>query len=201
MSEEAQLPDGEKPKRKRKNYDRTGEYLRRKQRQREAGALPPIQKPMSGVDPDSLYNKYADELGLLERRTKGNPSDWDADIDFAYQHMFSPSVTPIQAPSTSAWAWYVYARTEPSKFLEAYAKRGDAKNKQSGALTNQRMEDDKRQQFAMIDRIERELTIDVKETIRELMTKYPFDVLRECRTFDESWKAFLEEDAYREKMK
>ena len=53
------------------------------------------------------------------------------------------------------------------------------------------MEDDKRQQFAVIDRIEKELTMDVEAIITELMEKFPGDVLRTVRKFDAVWKAFL----------
>lgn len=132
------------------------------------------------------------ELEILEQRTRNNPTDADRDIDFAYRNMANPNVTPSIAPSTSAWSWYLYSRTEPNKFLEICAKREDAKAKAAGTITSQRMEDDKRQQFAILDRLERQLTLDVRATVRELMEKFPEDVLFECRKFAPQWKAFLE---------
>ena len=101
------------------------------------------------------------------------------------------TVTPLMAPSTSGWSWYLYARSEPNKFLDICAKREDAKAKLAGTITNQRMEDDKRQQFAMIDRIEKELTLNLKETIKDLMDKFPGDVLEECYKYKAQWNAFM----------
>ena len=95
------------------------------------------------------------------------------------------------APSTSGWSWYLYARSQPNKFLDICAKREDAKAKTAGTITNQMMEDDKRQQFAVIERLKKELTLDVEAIISELMEKFPGDVLRTCRKFDAVWKAFL----------
>lgn len=74
------------------------------------------------------------------------------------------------APSRATWQWYLYACREPNKFLEICAKREDAKAKQAGTITSQRMEDDKRKQFAMIDRIRRQLTIDVQGMVDDLMS-------------------------------
>ena len=139
---------------------------------------------------DALALKWQIELSLLSQRTRGQPTDADGDIDFAYRNMALSSVTPLMAPSMSGWQWYVYARDEPNKFLEICAKREDSKAKMAGTITNQRMEDDKRQQFAVLDRLEKELTLDVKATIKELMEKFPDDVLSVCRTFDAEWKAF-----------
>lgn len=132
-----------------------------------------------------------DELRKLEKRTRGQPTDADGDIDFAYRNMALPTVTPLMAPSMAGWSWYIYSRQEPNKFLEICAKREDAKSKMAGTITNQRMEDDKRQQFAVIERLKKELTTDVAAIIKELMEKFPDDVLRECRKFDVEWKAFL----------
>ena len=39
------------------------------------------------------------QLRLLEKRTRGNPTDADGDIDFAYRNMALPSVTPLMALS------------------------------------------------------------------------------------------------------
>ena len=89
---------------------------------------------------------------------------------------------------------YLYARREPPKFLEICAKREDAKAKMAGTITNQRMEDDKRQQFAILDRIEKQLTIDVKEMVNDLMDKFPREVLRECRKYGDAWESFLAEE-------
>lgn len=124
------------------------------------------------------------ELRLLEKRTRGNPTDADADIDFAYRNMASPTVTPLIAPSTSAWSWYIYSRTEPNKFLEICAKREDAKSKMAGTITNQRMIDDRRNQFAVIDQMEKQLTLDVDGIVTELMQKFPGDVRRVVAKFD-----------------
>ena len=136
--------------------------------------------------------EIAEELQQLALLTNGQPTDADADIVFAYRHMALPTVTPLMAPSTSGWSWYLYARSEPNKFLDICAKREDAKSKMAGTVTNARMEDDKRQQFAVIDRLEKSLKIDVPAMVRELMEKFPEDVLKECRRFDSEWREFLE---------
>lgn len=96
------------------------------------------------------------------------------------------------APSLGAWQWYLYARREPIKVLEISAKREDAKAKQPGTITSQRMEDDKRKQFAIIDRIERQLTLDVKGMVDDLMLKFPHDVLNQGRKHKEAWRAYFE---------
>lgn len=179
------MPDGPK-----KPRDRSKEMEQKKLKRHieaekaRAGAddLPPEQQA------DAHYKA---ELRLLEKKTKGNPTDADGDIDFAYRNMSSTSVTPMMAPSLGGWSWYIYSRNEPNKFLEICAKREDAKAKMAGTITNQRMEDDKRQQFAVIERLKKELKVDVAAIIKELMEKFPEDVLRECRKFDAQWKAFL----------
>ncbi len=148
----------------------------------------------SEVGEDNQDAEFAEELKQLALLTSAQPTDLDRDIDFAYRNMALPSVTPLMAPSLGAWQWYLYARREPIKFLEISAKREDAKAKQAGTITNQRMEDDKRKQFAIIDRIEKQLTLDVKDMVNDLMSKFPRDVLRECRKFDEAWKSFLAEE-------
>ena len=146
----------------------------------------------SEVDEDNQDAEFADELKQLALLTSAQPTDLDRDINFAYRHMALPSVTPLMAPSLGAWQWYLYARREPIKFLEISAKREDAKAKQAGTITSQRMEDDKRQKFAVIDRIMQQLTLDVKEMARDVMTKCPEDFLLECRKFEGPWKAFFE---------
>jgi len=173
------FPDPE-PKKK-KPRDRSKEYGERNRARRKT--------PDAPDEPDEVT--ISGQLILLQERTKGKPTDADGDIDFAYRHLGSPSVTPLMAPSTAAWEWYIYARTETKKFLEIAAKREDAKAKMAGTITNQRMEDDKRNQFAVIDRLEKELTLDVTAIIKELMEKFPEDVARECRNHPESWKAFF----------
>jgi hypothetical protein len=136
--------------------------------------------------------EFAEELLQLALLTNGQPTDADRDIDFAYRNSALPSVTPLMAPSLAAWQWYVYARREPNKFLEICAKREDAKAKAAGTITHQRMEDDKRQQFAILDRLRAQLKVDVKEVVSDLMAKFPEDVLLVCRKFDDAWKAFHE---------
>ena len=136
--------------------------------------------------------EFAEELKQLALLTNCQPTDADRDIDFAYRNMALSSVTPLMAPSGAAWQWYLYARREPHKFLEICAKREDAKAKQAGTITNQRMEDDKRKQFAILDRIEKQLTLNVKETVDDRMAKFPEDALLECRRHTEAWKAFFD---------
>ena len=145
----------------------------------------------SQLDEHNQDAELAEELMQLALLTNGQPTDADRDIDFAYRNMALSSVTPLMAPSTAAWQWYLYARREPHKFLEIFAKRADAKAKQAGTITNQRMEDDKRQQFAVIERLEKELTLDVAAMIKELMEKFPEDVARECRKHTDACKAFF----------
>lgn len=148
----------------------------------------------SDVVEDSQDAEFAEELKQLALLTNSQPTDLDRDINFAYRNMALPSVTPLMAPGLGAWQWYLYARREPIKFLEISAKREDAKAKQAGTITSQRMEDDKRKQFAIIDRIERQLTIDVKDMIDDLMAKFPREVLRNCRRHEDAWKAFIAEE-------
>jgi hypothetical protein len=146
----------------------------------------------SPMDEHNQDAEIAEELKQLALLTNGEPTDADRDIDFAYRRMALSTVTPLMAPSTAAWQWYLYARREPHKFIEIFAKRADAKAKQAGTITNQRMEDDKRQQFAIIERIQKQLKIDVREMVRDLMLKFPEDVLNECRRHTEAWKAYFE---------
>ncbi len=146
----------------------------------------------SDLDEQNRASEIAEELKQLVLLTNGQPTDADRDIDFAYRNMALSSVTPLMAPSGAAWQWYLYACREPYKFLEICAKREDAKAKQAGTITNQRMEDDKRKQFAIIDRIERQLTLDVKGIVDDLMLKFPHDVLNQCRKHEEAWKAYFE---------
>lgn len=135
-----------------------------------------------GVDMDLVQMQV--ELRMLGKKTKGNPTDADADIDFAYRNMALTTVTPLMAPSTTAFEWYLFARNDRDEFLKICAKREDAKAKMAGTITNQRMEDDKRQQFAVIERLKKELTMDVEAIITELMQKYPGDVRRVVAKFD-----------------
>jgi hypothetical protein len=148
----------------------------------------------SEVDEDNQDAEFAEELKHLALLTSAQPTDLDRDINFAYRIMALPSVTPLMAPSGAAWKWYLYARKDPVKFLEICAKREDAKAKQAGTITNQQMEDDKRKQFAIIDRIEKELTLDVRGMVKDLMGKFPREVLRECRKYGDAWNAFLAEE-------
>lgn len=135
-------------------------------------------------DFQSKQNAIDAELRLLKERTGDGSTDADGDIDFAYRNMAFTDVTPSMAPSASGWSWYLYSRTWPEKFLEICAKREDAKAKMAGTITNQRMEDDKRQQFAVLDRLKKELTLDVEAIITELMQKFPGDVRRVVAKFD-----------------
>lgn len=179
-----------------KARDRKAEYARRKLREqakREAAA--------AGAKDESEDEKKREEdekkrlidaeLVLLATQMANVPTDADRDIDFAYRHSGNPGLMPLQCPSLGAWEWYQYARTSREKFLDVCAKREDAKTKQAGTVTAQRMEDDKRKQFAIIDRIERQLTLDVVATVTELMEKFPLEVLRVCRKFDDAWQAFI----------
>lgn len=134
------------------------------------------------------------QLMLLEKRCKGLQTDADADIDFAYRNMALATAMPLDAPSPAAWSWYIFSRNNPTEFLKITQKREDDKTKRAGTITNQRMEDDKRTQFAIIDRIEKQLTLDVKSIIKDLMDKFPQDVLTECRKYDAAWKLFLERE-------
>lgn len=145
----------------------------------------------SQLDEHNQDAEFAEELVQLALLTNGQPTDADRDIDFAYRNMALSSVTPLMAPSTAAWQWYLYARREPHKFLEIFAKRADAKAKQAGTITNQMMEDDKRQQFAILDRVAKELTVVVADVIKELMEKFPEDVARECRKHTDAWNKFF----------
>ena len=146
----------------------------------------------SQLDERNRDAEIAEELKQLALLTNGQLTDADRDIDFAYRNMALSMVTPLMAPSTAAWQWYLYARREPNKFLEICAKREDAKAKAAGSISSQRMEDDKRQQFAVIDRIVKQLQLDIKGIAKDLMTKCPEDLLNACRKSKEPWKAYFE---------
>lgn len=177
----------EKPKAKR-TRNRGAEYDRRKIKRLINQPKNPEEEGFSDAAND-LINA---QLVLLEQRSKDQPTDADRDIDFAYRSMAVSSVIPLMAPSLPAWQWYLYARSEPNKFLEICAKREDAKSKLAGTITSQRMEDDKRQQFTILDRIEKQLTLDIKGVVTDLMSKFPEDTLLECRKHVPAWKAFHE---------
>jgi hypothetical protein len=180
----------EKPKR-----DRRAEYERRRIRQLEKANA---ERLAAEADSDGEKKRQLDielQLKLLDQQTRNNPNDADGDIDFAYRHMALPTVVPSMAPSMAGWQWYLYARDEPNKFLDIYAKREDAKAKMAGTITNQRMEDDKRQQFAILDRIEKQLTIDVRAMVDDLMLKFPREVLRVCKNnHKDEWDSFHAEE-------
>lgn len=178
----------EKPKRQR---DRKAEYARRKARELQKHGIADEAEKLAGSRDDKEAIKLA-ELSLLAKNTANLPTDADRDIDFAYKNSGNPTITPLMCPSLGAWQWYEYARMLPDKFLEICAKREDAKAKQAGTITSQRMEDDKRKQFAILDRIEKQLTIDVKTIVRDLMSKFPDDVIRECKTFKNEWASYFE---------
>lgn len=169
--------------------DRKAEYQRRKERK----AAQELAAEQAKESPDEA--RIRGELLLLERRTKGISTDADADIDFAYRNMALSTAMPLEAPSTAAWSWYIFARNDPSEFLKITQKREDDKTKRAGTITNQRIEDDKRQQFAIIDRIQKELKLDVNATVMDLMQKFPRDVLRICHTkFPTEWQSYLTEE-------
>ena len=63
------------------------------------------------------------------------------------------TLTPTDAPSVPAWKWYEYAQQAPSKFLADFVKRKDAKAKTGDALTDKLVEDDKRMQYGLIERV------------------------------------------------
>jgi hypothetical protein len=151
-------------------------------------ALPPT--PGQTSLPQSLIDA---QLAELTARTADQPTDSDRDIDFAYRNMSNASLLPSHCPSTGAWQWYLYSLTSRDKFLEITQKREDAKAKQAGTITSQRMEDDKRKQFAMLDRIERQLTQNLNDDIDDLMSRFPGDVLARCRTHKEAWDAYFAE--------
>lgn len=179
--------------------NRTKEYDRRKRNRAQESKSrnrrrQDAQEAVLSQREENAEAEMHNQLRLLEQRTRNNPTDADGDIDFAYRNMALPTVTPSMAPSISGWSWYIYARNTPEKFLEICAKREDNKSKMAGTITNQRMSDDRRNQFAVIDRIEKELTLDVTAIIKELMEKFPEDVARECRKHTESWKAFFAEE-------
>jgi hypothetical protein len=183
------MTDETAPKKKR-TRNRGGEYERRKQLRDEMLAKRALEESKAISDAEQIKI----QLVTLATRTVGAPTDADRDIDFAYKNSANPTLTPLMAPSLGAWNWYEYARVWPDKFLEICAKREDAKTKQAGTITSQRMEDDKRQQFAVIDRIEKQLTLDVVGIVNELMEKFPLDVLRTCRKHDAVWKSFSEQN-------
>lgn len=171
-------PLEEQPPKKKKTRNRQNEYARQKLKKQELAAQALAAAGKDG-EQEMIY-----QLAVLATRTANAPTDADRDIDFAYKNSGNPTITPLTAPSLGAWQWYQYARNLPEKFLEICAKREDAKAKAAGTITNQRMEDDRRQAFAVIDRIEQKLTLDVKAIVNELLEKFPEDVLIVVRAYE-----------------
>lgn len=174
------------PKKKR-TRNRGNEYERRKQARAEILAKRALEEAKESASEEEIKI----QLVGLAKRTAGAPTDADRDIDFAYKNSGDPTIMPMMAPSLGAWQWYEYARMWPDKFLEICAKREDAKAKQAGTITSQRMEDDRRQQFAVIDRILKQLEADVKAIAKDMMEKCPEDLLNACRKYEEPWKAYF----------
>lgn len=173
-----------------KRRDRTADIARTKAKREHESVVRSLEE---AATPEAIAEKKRDieaQLVILSLRTSGDESDHDADMKWAYTNMENPQIMPRDAPSASAWSWYEYARQDRIKFLDAFAKRADAKTRSSGG-SNQRMEDDKRQYFAVLDRIERELSDNVDETIDDLMKKFPTQVLRACKKHEAAWKEFL----------
>lgn len=127
-----------------------------------------------------------EEIVFLEKRTKGQATDADRDIDFAYQHMGLSVLMPTRCPSIPAWEWYRYARTDPIKFLDVVAKREDAKSKMAGSVTTKQFEDDKRTQFGLIAKIMESVSKDVEASVKEFLKTYP-DELRSA-LLQSGWK-------------
>lgn len=179
------MTDQQQPKKK-KSRNRENEYARRKLARQQNSALREADQAL-----ELSEEELRQELAVLAVKTADAPTDADRDIDFAYRNSANPTITPIMAPSLGAWRWYEYARDNHAKFLEICAKREDAKAKAAGAISVQRMEDDKRQQFAVIDRIIRQLEIDVKAIVKDLMEKCPEDMLNAARKHKAEWKAYF----------
>jgi hypothetical protein len=175
----------EQPKKKR-NRNRQNEYARAKLKRAEEAAKRAAEDKANTSEGD-----IEEQLAVLAARTAGEMTDADRDIDFAYKNSANPTITPLMAPSLGAWRWYEYAQALPEKFLEICAKREDAKAKAAGQINTQRMEDDKRQQFAVIDRIIRQLEVDVDAIARDLMQKCPEDLLNSCRKHRKAWDAYF----------
>lgn len=179
-----------------KARDRKAEYARRKLREQAKRDAATSDRSNDSEDEKRRAQEEKKrlidaELVLLSTQMANVPTDADRDIDFAYRQSGNPGLMPLQCPSLGAWEWYQYSRNSSEKFLDVFSKREDAKARQAGTVTSQRMEDDKRKQFAIIDRIERQLTINVVATVTELMEKFPLEVLRVCRKFDDAWQAFI----------
>lgn len=98
---------------------------------------------------------------------------------------------PSEAPSIGAWAWYEYARTDPKGFLTNVKKTEEARLKASGGVTQARMEDDRRQKFAVIDKIIAQLELDAESLAADAMTKCPEDFLNACRKHKGQWEAYF----------
>lgn len=177
----------DQPPKKKKTRNRQNEYARQKLKRNEATAKKLAEAASGEGDKEKVV-----QLAILATRTANAPTDADRDIDFAYKNSGNPTITPLMAPSLGAWQWYEYARNLPEKFLEICAKREDAKAKAAGSISAQRMEDDKRQQFAVIDRIMKQLQLDVKAVAKDLMAKCPEDLLNECRKNKDAWKAYFD---------
>ncbi len=181
---------------KKSSAARQRENEKRREKRRIAAAIargeaPPLTQRQIEEQEAERERKLNEQLAILEEQTRNSPTDADRDIDFAYRNMKNPNCEPSMAPSLAAWAWYQYAVADSTKFLDICAKREDAKAKAAGSLTQQRIEDDKRKQFAMLDRIERQLTLDVNDIVDDLMSKFSEDVLLRCKNkHRELWDEF-----------
>jgi hypothetical protein len=153
------MTDAASGKPKKRTRNRANELAQRKLKRAEEAAKRAAEE--AGGNTEEMIRS---QLAVLATRTANDPTDADRDIDWAYKNSGNPTITPLMAPSVGAWQWYEYARENAAKFLEICAKREDAKAKIAGTITNQRMEDDKRQQFAVIERIVRQLQMDVQRS-------------------------------------
>lgn len=163
----------------------------------------PVQPSASESDPrsesdsedsDMMWQdeQYDEELRQLARQACELPIDIYRDMDFAYRNMSSPNVTPLMAPCLPAWQWYLFARSEPNEFLEMFTKFEEVRARTAGTISTQQMEDDKRKQFELIDKIMKELQFDLDSLIDDVMTKFPDDFLNACRRrHEETWNAYF----------
>jgi len=106
-------------------------------------------------NPPQLNSGFTDIQVDALARNKGD-SDWDSDLEWAFENIGNMLVKIKDAPSSSAWYFLDYGRDKaPVKFMDICAKHYAEKKKKSN--DKQAFEDDHRRQFAILDELEKQL--------------------------------------------
>ena len=121
---------------------------------------------------------------LKELSNRDVAFDFDRDWQWAMENLSTPDREPKDAPSATAWQLFQYGITQPAKFVEKTLIWSEKLRKETGE-THKQWEDDRREKFRILERVEKNLKEDVTSLIDELLERYP-----------ESSKEALQEHGY-----